>query len=115
MTGLHIRRLGPADAAAFHALRLHGLQECPDAFGSTYAEDLAMPMDTIAERLTAARAPVGRAVFGAFDGDRLIGVSGCVQQAKAKERHKAIVWGTYVVPEQRGQGVGRQLLEAIIR
>ena len=114
MTALHIRQLGWADAAAFHALRLQGLRECPEAFGSTYAEDLAMPMDTIAERLTAVRTPVGRVVFGAFDGDSLVGVSGCVQQAKAKERHKAIVWGMYVVPEYRGHHVGRRLLEAIM-
>ncbi len=111
---VHIRQLGPGDAPVFQALRLYGLRECPEAFGSTYAEAQALPLETIAERLTPARTPVGRAVFGAFDGDGLVGVTGCLQQATVKARHTAIVWGMYVLPEQRGHGLGKRLLEAII-
>jgi GNAT superfamily N-acetyltransferase len=114
MADVHIRQLGPSDAAAFQGLRLRGLRECPEAFGSTYDEDQAVPLETVAERLTGARTPVGRAVFGAFDGKDLVGVTGCMQQAKTKARHTAIVWGMYVSPEQRGRGLGRRLLEAII-
>lgn len=111
---VHIRLLGPSDAPAFQALRLHGLRECPEAFGSTYAEDQVLSPDVIAGRLTPARAPVGRVVFGAFAGERLVAVSGCTQQAKTKARHTAVVWGMYVLPEERGRGLGRRLLEQII-
>jgi ribosomal protein S18 acetylase RimI-like enzyme len=31
-----------------------------------------------------------------------------------KERHKAVISGMYVAPELRGQGIGRQLLDAVI-
>lgn len=114
MTRVEIRPLGPGDAAAFRALRLCGLQECPEAFGSTYEEDARLPLDVVAERLKAAPPPAARVVLGAFEGDRLIGIVGCVQEAKVKARHKAVVWGMYVSPEARGRGVGRRLLERVI-
>jgi GNAT superfamily N-acetyltransferase len=114
MAAVHIRQLGQSDAARFQALRLYGLRESPEAFGSTYAEDEGLSLDVIAERLTPARTPVGRVVFGAFAGEELVAVSGCMQQAKAKARHKAVVWGMYVLPEKRGRGLGRRLLEQII-
>jgi GNAT superfamily N-acetyltransferase len=114
MAAVQIRQLGPGDAAAFQALRLRALRESPEAFGSSYAEDQALSLEAVAERLTAARAPARRAVFGAFNGEDLVGVTGCMQHAKVKARHTAIVWGMYVSPEQRGRGLGRRLLEAII-
>ncbi|HJU69853.1 MAG TPA: GNAT family N-acetyltransferase [Gemmatimonadaceae bacterium] len=114
MAAAQIRQLVPGDAAAFQTLRLHALRECPEAFGSTFAEEEILSLDVIAERLTPARRPVGRATFGAFVNETLVGITGCVQEAKTKARHKAIVWGMYVVPEQRGRGIARRLLEAII-
>src|SRR5688572_29853652 len=38
--GMQIRALTPKDAAAFAALRLRGLQECPEAFASSYEEEV---------------------------------------------------------------------------
>jgi ribosomal protein S18 acetylase RimI-like enzyme len=37
-----------------------------------------------------------------------------VQYAKAKSRHKAVIWGMYVAPEARGHGVGRALLDRAV-
>jgi hypothetical protein len=53
-----IRPLGATAAAAFHALRLRGLRESPEAFGSTYEEGAGVPLDDIAARL--ARGAEGR-------------------------------------------------------
>jgi GNAT superfamily N-acetyltransferase len=53
-------------------------------------------------------------VVGAFLGDALVGVAGCMQEPKRKSRHKAVVWGTYVAPTVRRRGVGRRLLEHLI-
>ena len=90
------------------------MRESPEAFGSTYDEDQALSLDEIARRLTVAPGSSARVVFGAFDGNDLVGIAGCMQQGKTKARHKATVWGMYVRPEQRGRRLGRRLLEAII-
>jgi GNAT superfamily N-acetyltransferase len=34
--------------------------------------------------------------------------------ARAKERHKAYLWGMYVTRAARGRGVGRQLVRAAL-
>ena len=109
-----IRSLTSKDAAAFQALRLRSLRESPEAFGSSYDEEVSRPLSAVGERLDPALAPHARVVFGAFADGNMIGVIGCVQESRMKSRHKAVVWGTYVTPEARGQGVGRALLDRVV-
>ena len=59
IVGMEIRRLGPQDTAEYQALRLRGLRECPEAFGSTYEEDAQLSLDVVAARLQAAVPPRG--------------------------------------------------------
>ena len=68
----------------------------------------------VAERIEAARTPTAKIVFGAFANGALVGVVGCVQESRAKSRHKAVIWGMYVAPEARGQGVGRALVDRAV-
>ena len=102
-----IRRLGPADAAAYRALRLQGLRDHPDAFTSSYEEESAKPPAVTAGRIGADSAD---RVFGAFRGDTLCGVVGLGRETRAKARHKAVVFGMYVAPDHAGHGLGRALL-----
>ena len=111
---VEIRQLTPTDAAAFQALRLRSLRESPEAFGSSYDEEVSRPLATVAKRLEAARTPTAKIVFGAFTNGSLVGVVGCVQESRVKSRHKAVIWGMYVAPESRGQGVGRALLDRAV-
>ena len=108
---LAIRRLTPDDAAAYRALRLRGLQEHPDAFTSSHAEDSETPLATTERRL-APDSPDW--VFGAFVGDELAGVVGLAREPRAKNRHKAAVFGMYVAPEHARRGIGRELLRHAI-
>ena len=105
---IEIRRLTSADAAAYRDIRLAGLRDSPEAFGSTFERERAQPLAWFCERLR------NSAVFGAFQSTDLLGIAGFVIREGEKERHKGLLWGMYVRRDSRKAGVGRQLVEAII-
>jgi ribosomal protein S18 acetylase RimI-like enzyme len=105
---LEVRRLSGADAAAFQALRLEALARHPSAFAAAYDEEADLPLADVALRLHEGY------VFGAFAGGALVGSAGLAIPARAKKRHKGDLWGVYVRAEDRGQGLGRRLVEAVI-
>jgi len=108
---LHVRRLGPADAAAYQALRLQALQADPVAFVSSYDEEREMPLPAVAERLMPSS---DHAIVGGFDGVQLVGLAGWDRQDRRKLQHKGFVWGVFVRETHRGRGLARRLLEAVI-
>ena len=91
-----IRRLGAADLEAFRSIRLEGLRNDPEAFGSTFEKESNEPEQYFVDRLTRS------AVFGGFVGDRLVGVAGFYSFEDTKSAHKGVLWGMYVTPETRG-------------
>ena len=103
-----VRRLKPADAEKYRQIRLAGLQNSPEAFGSTFESESLRPLRSFAERLGSS------AVFGAFRGGELVGIAGFAIREGAKEAHKGLLWGMYVRPDARKCGVGRRLVEAVI-
>lgn len=107
-----VRRLTADDAAAFQALRLQGLLECPSAFASSYAEEAGEPVSAVAERL-GHEGPMG--VYGAFD-ERgvLVGAAGLGRERIARLSHKAVLWGMYVAPAGRRRGVARALVGEVL-
>lgn len=108
---MNIRRLAPSDTDAFHALRLAALQNEPSAFGSSYEEEKDFPRITVESRLVE---NTDRGVFGAFEGDKLIGLVALGRESRIKLAHKAMIWGMYVSPESRGKGIGRALLLQVL-
>jgi len=105
---LQIRLLTPGDAASYRAIRLAGLKDTPEAFGSTFEAEAAKPLAWFFDRLTASQ------IFGAFRGSALLGVAGFAAREGAKEAHKGLLWGMYVRPEARGSGVAHRLVEAVV-
>ena len=104
-----IRRLVPSDAPAFQTLRLAALGDAPTAFSSSYEDECDTPLATIESNLAQ------RNLFGAFDGDVLIGMVGVGRESTPKLRHKGYVRAMYVSGEHRGKGAGKKLLEYALR
>jgi ribosomal protein S18 acetylase RimI-like enzyme len=108
---MQIRRLGPADAVTYRALRLRGLREHPDAFTSSHDEEAAKPLAATEARLSP---EAGGGMWGAIvDGD-LVGAVGLLREPRVKNRHKGDVFGMYVAPEHSGRGVGTALIRHLI-
>ncbi len=100
-----------ADAAAYRAVRLRALRDHPDLFGRAYEE--AQSLDEMIEEFRTLHTGAESFVLGAF-GEALVGILTCSRERGLKRRHKALIWGMYVVPEGRSRGVGRRLLLAAI-
>ncbi|MDN4594116.1 GNAT family N-acetyltransferase [Polycladomyces subterraneus] len=108
---MEIRLLTPLDAAAFQYLRLRALKEQPDAFAATYEETATQSFEHVAKRLS----PTPEAfMIGVFQDGQLVGNVGFKREKGKKLRHKAVIWGMYVTPEVRRQGVGKALLNEMI-
>jgi ribosomal protein S18 acetylase RimI-like enzyme len=108
---MRIRPLVPADAAAYHDLRLLALQESASAFGSSYEEERDRPLESIRQALGPES---GRNVMGACVGSVIVGMVGLSREEGLKERHRATLRSMYVRPEYRRQGLGRHLVRAAL-
>ena len=107
-----LRWLATGNAAAFQTLRLGALQEAPSAFGSSYPEEKDEPLHAVAERLQPAP---GRGIIGAWAGEQLVGTLGFRRKTSVKQGHQAIIWGVYVAPQQRGQGIAQAMLNEALQ
>lgn len=103
-----VRQLVADDAAAFRSLRLFGLEESPEAFGGSYADEKDRSVESFAQSIA------NGYIAGGFDGDRLVAVAGFYVMSYRKAAHRGVIWGVYVHPEARGQGAATAVLEAII-
>lgn len=108
---MNIRRLSESDAPQFQALRLAALVDKPEAFVTSHVEEKDLPLAAFESRLV--ERP-GHAVFGAFDGDTLVGIAGLARETLLQTRHKGHIWGMYVAAAARGHGVARTLLDAAL-
>ncbi|PAJ79043.1 GNAT family N-acetyltransferase [Burkholderia ubonensis] len=103
-----IRLLDAADAALFQSLRLRAVETSPTSFLPTRDEEAGVSVAEFATRITPTPS---QAVFGAFEVDTLVGITGVRRDARTKVAHKATIWGVFVDPAYRGRGIAQSLLE----
>ena len=105
------RILTIADAPAFRVLRLQALREHPEAFTSSFDEDVKKPLSATEQRIAGQD---GNVFWGAFVDGEIRGMVGLMREPRAKNRHSADIVAMYVAPELRRRGLARGLLQAAI-
>ena len=112
MPDVTFRRLEPKDSAIYRTIRLEALKNEPDNYGSTFEEEsilAKLPFEGHIE----SESPI-HIVYGAFDGDDLIGITAYFRESRMKLRHRGKVTQVYIAPEYRGRGLAKQLVKAVV-
>lgn len=104
-----LRLLTENDAEQFKSLRLVAIENSPTAIWPTREEQMVLTLEQIADRI---RKTSIQAVFGAFDGEVLVGITGIRREPLQQVAHMATVWGVFVSPSHRGHGIAQKLLSA---
>lgn len=110
---MSIRHLSQSDAAEYRSLMLEAYKLHPDAFTSSYSEREVLPLAWWESRLKHGENP-SELVLGAFHENGIAGVAGLSFESREKARHKATLFGMYVLPRYRRLGFAHQLVQAVL-
>ncbi|MBE8167072.1 MAG: GNAT family N-acetyltransferase [Shewanella sp.] len=109
---LTVQQLTQQDWSIYKALRLLSLQESPDSFGSTYANEVNYSDEEWMSRLNPKRLAKQAFPLIATLNDVPVGlVWGLCHDNDVQMAHIYQMW---VAPEARGRGVGKKLLMEVI-
>ncbi len=112
---MKIRFLNASDAKLYRDFRLKGLKESPLAFCESYEDECERTLPEIADFLAPVGNPPEKFTLGILSNhDGLLAAVTFERDTRRKARHKAMLSAMYVLPEARGQGVGRKLLNAAV-
>ena len=110
---IDIRMVDEGEMPELWKLWVRGLREHPEAFGAEHEWAKDVSPERSQELLRQIREGDGF-ILGVWDGEVPVGMVNFSRQQGEKFRHKGDIGAVYVVPEQRGQGVGKALLLAAL-
>lgn len=103
---VEIGRLPQSRWEDYRKIRLEGLSGDPEAFVSTYAEEVKYGQDVWENRIK-------NALFALVDG-KPVGVVTCIAQMRDRVSHVADIFGMYVRKDYRQSGIGTKLLKVAV-
>ena len=110
---IHFRKLLPSETKQYREIRLESLKLFPENFGSSYETEAAKPK--LAFEINIELKNDKAFIVGAFEGEKLSGICGFVQETNEKTRHRGLIIQMYVQPAYQGKKLGLQLLQATIQ
>ena len=105
-----IELLDPSHAAGYRHLMLEAYERHPEAFVSTITQREHLPLSWWQSQLDDELS----ALYGAFIEGELAGIVGLAFEPWAEAQHKSTLFGLYVRERFRGQGLGEQLVQAVV-
>lgn len=114
MPQISIGQLPPQEWKKYKEIRLLSLQNEPTAFSSTYEDVAKEENKQWKERLVNSNKKESSIVLFAKDGKKIIGMIAGFWDKRKKIKHIAHIYGTYVDPKYRNQGIGEKLMHSII-
>ncbi len=107
---IYIRPFRKNEWEIFKGKRLQALKDMPNVFLSTYGAAAAQRDEFWQEMINSDR----EEIFGLFDGERLIGITGVFENWRDKSGRTANLGMSYIDPGYRGRGLSRLLYQARI-
>ena len=108
---IEIRRIREGEGDQLMRIRLMSLIDAPYAFASTYVDSVQRPAEDWEERATRSASSDEEAIFIAEAPTGWLGIIGAFTPDDPGHRH---LWGMWVDPSIRSQGVGEAMVETIV-
>jgi len=109
-----IQSLSDQQTPQYKALRLQALWLHPEAFLENPKTFEMKSIETITSLMQSARDKGGFTLVAMNADGELVGTASLSVGDSEKLAHRGMIWGVYVAPEARGNGVARQLMESVI-
>lgn len=110
--GYILRNILRDESDLYWPLRLKALKMHPEAFGASYELSRQLSMSEVQDRI---HNEPDDYILGAFTPDgTLAGIMGFKREYGLKLRHKGFIWGVYVAPNYRGEGLASLLLLEVL-
>lgn len=108
---MEVRKLVESDWKQYKSLRLLSLSQSPHSFENSVQDESSLTDEEWIRRVTPSEDAF---IIGAFDDSAIVGIAGFARACKGKIRHKSYVWGVFVEPEYRSNGVAKELLGVLL-
>jgi ribosomal protein S18 acetylase RimI-like enzyme len=105
---MHLHLVHQDDWESHRDIRLEMLEDAPDAFWYTYADEAVYDEADWRERIE------GAWLVQARDADGVVGSAGLGSHWEPERATTATLFGLYVAPRVRGRGVGEALIQAVL-
>ena len=110
LENMEIYKLTPDEWGTYKQLRLEALREDPQASGDALVEMALAGDGRWQEEFENPKS----FILVAREGAKPLAMAVAYQEDGEKMAHVAYVWGVYVKKNQRGQGIGQKIMEALL-